>query len=330
MIVAVSQARWNDPDVIAEAQAWGRKSCARLGLDLAGPIEQPHIRPWSTVFRIPTARGAVYLKACGPSQAHEPRLTALLQREVPDLVPSVLALHPRHPWMLVAEGGRKLREAFSPEEMLAEWERLMPRYAELQLRLASRCAEMLAFGTPDRRMRRMADDFAALLADERLVGQGGQGALTIEELSALHRLVPVIASSCDALAALGLPDSVEHNDLHDGNVLVDGDRRVVFDWGDACVSQPFLSVMLPLRMAAFRLSLSENAPAIRRLAAAYAEPFSAFAPPAVIAEALELGRRLGQVNRALTWHVVATRIPEALELGYDTASSLRRILATFS
>jgi hypothetical protein len=55
-------------------------------------IEQVHVRPWSTVFRLPTNNGAVYLKCCGPTQAHEPRLTALLHREFPRLVTEVLAL----------------------------------------------------------------------------------------------------------------------------------------------------------------------------------------------------------------------------------------------
>jgi hypothetical protein len=80
---------------------------------------------------VPTNNGAVYVKCCGPTQRHEPRLTALLHREFPGLVTEVLALHPTQSWMLVAEGGKKLGEVISGDELLRVWREVLPRYAEL-------------------------------------------------------------------------------------------------------------------------------------------------------------------------------------------------------
>ncbi len=51
---------------------------------------------------------------------------------------------------------------------------------------------------------------------------------------------------CAELASYGVPDSIQHDDLHDVQVFVRDGRQLVMDWGDACVSQPFcvLSVAL--------------------------------------------------------------------------------------
>ena len=43
---------------------------------LTGAVEQPHVRPWSTVLHAPTDDGLLYMKATAPVLAHELALTA--------------------------------------------------------------------------------------------------------------------------------------------------------------------------------------------------------------------------------------------------------------
>jgi hypothetical protein len=316
-----------DPSFIAEVHAWAKEQCARRGRAIVGPIEQPHIRPWSTVFRIPTSAGALYLKVCGPSQAHEPRLTALLQREVPDLVPAVLAVHPTKPWMLIDDGGVKLREAFTGDAVLAAWRSVLPRYAELQRALTPHVAEMLAFGTPDHRLALLATRFADIIEDERSVAIERPERLSESERSTMRALVPTLEQRCRELAALGVAETAEHDDLHDGNVLVRGERRVIFDWGDACVAHPFLTLSVTLRFAADRAGQEERAPAILALRDAYLEPWSDLATPNELRRAADLAFRLGFVSRALTWYVVVKHYPGVLEhYPGGLSGSLRRVL----
>ena len=154
--------------------------------------------------------------------------------------------------------------------------------------------------------------------------------LTRDDLPRLRAVLPRISTEIETLAALGLPDSVQHDDLHDGNVLVGGDRRVIFDWGDANVSHPFLTLTIVLRVAAFRVSRPESAPEIRRLRDAYLEPFGRLAPPALLRDAADRGVRLGTLSRALTWYVVVTRIESALSAEpYAVSGSLQRVLEAF-
>ncbi len=51
---------WTETDWFYKVSSWIIAELSLLGIATTGPIEQPHIRPWSTVLRIPTLQGAVY------------------------------------------------------------------------------------------------------------------------------------------------------------------------------------------------------------------------------------------------------------------------------
>jgi hypothetical protein len=55
-----------------------------------GSLEVAHKRPWATVLRVPLADETAWMKACGPVQFFEPRLTAALSARWPDQVAEVL------------------------------------------------------------------------------------------------------------------------------------------------------------------------------------------------------------------------------------------------
>lgn len=304
IILGVTKRSYSDPAFVAEAHAWAHENCSRLGIAIIAPIEQPHIRPWSTVFRVPTDSGAVFLKCCGGNQAHEPRLTALLEETRPLFVPHVLALHPALPWMLLADGGAKLRDVADGPAFDA-WVDVLPRYADLQRAVAPRAAELLAIGTPDHRLASLASRFEALLRDERVMRAAGE-ALGPAELKQLFALLPRITDEARELDALGIPPSIQHDDLHDANILVRDGRRVVFDWGDACVSHPFFSMLVVSRLIAYQGGFADDSPELVRVRDAYLEPWGAVAPRSKLAAAFAFVRRLGSVDHVLTWHRVAS------------------------
>lgn len=309
---AVSVARWTDPGTIAEAHAWLRDAAEQHGRRVVGPIEQPHVRPWSTVFRAPTDRGDVYLKLCGPSQAHEPALTTLLAGTAGALVPEVIATHPNEPWMLLADGGDKFRDALSGPALLDAWADILPRYAELQRAFLGREDALLASGTPDHRLQRVVDDFRVVVVDDRVFGVGGDP-YGQPERDRLLALLPDIRARCAELASAGIGPSIQHDDLHDANVLTDGARTVIFDWGDASVTHPFLSLGVILDASASRAGLHRSDPPIQRLRSAYLEPWTAALAGRALEEAADIGARLSTLTRALSWHRVVTLDNGALE-----------------
>ena len=78
---------WTDPLWLAEAHEWIHAEVARLDLGAVGAIDQHHVRPWSTVMRVPTESGDVYFKANAAALQHEAAAVTLIAAHRPDCVP---------------------------------------------------------------------------------------------------------------------------------------------------------------------------------------------------------------------------------------------------
>lgn len=173
---------WSDPAWLADAHTWIRASVERAGDRVTGTIEQAHIRPWSTVLRAPTTAGDVWFKANGEPHAYEAGLVELLARRRPDCVPELLAVDRDRGWLLMADGGERLREAVGRERDLDRWLDVLPRYGGLQLDAAADVDAFLALGLPDRRLASLPEQYAALVPDapeltrRRRCGWGGSAA----------------------------------------------------------------------------------------------------------------------------------------------------------
>jgi aminoglycoside phosphotransferase (APT) family kinase protein len=105
-----------------------------------------------------------------------------------------------------------------------------------------------------------------------------------------------VRSLVDQLAAAGIPETIQHDDLHDGQVFIRNGDYLVFDWGDAVVTHPFHTLTVTLRAAAWRLGLEPGGLEIIRLRDAYLEPFGRLDQLAPVAET---AYRTGTLGRAL-------------------------------
>jgi hypothetical protein len=304
---------WSRPGWLDEAGAWIRAELARNGLTLAGPIEQPHIRPWSTVLRVPTGAGDVYFKATSLVLAHEPALTDALGRWHPDCIPALLAVDAARGWMLMPDLSPTLRVLVRADRDLRRWEQVLASYAGLQIDMAARRDELLALGALDRRLATLPAQFAALMADPGAIELDREENLTSAEYARLREMGPQLAAMCERLAGYGIPETLHHDDFHDGNIFWRDGRALFFDWGESCVAHPFFTMTVTLRSIAYSLELDEQGPEIARLRDVYLEPWERVAPRARLLEAFPLARRLGMFNRALTWHRVVSSLPHGPE-----------------
>jgi hypothetical protein len=78
-----------------------------------------------------------------------PALVALLGELRPGLAPDVIAHDDARAWSLTWNGGPVLRSIAEPDALWSYWERLLPRYADAQLRLAEHRPRLLATGISD-------------------------------------------------------------------------------------------------------------------------------------------------------------------------------------
>jgi hypothetical protein len=277
-----------------------------------GPIETAHERPWSTVLRVPLAHGAAWFKACAPVQAFEPRLTAVLFARWPDRAPEVLGHDAERAWLLLADAGTPLSQLRNPPEA---WLQVLPRYAELQRGEARHAREHLACGVPDQRLAMWPARLDDLLRHDLPLDAG--------EIQQLREFAPRFSALRDELAAHGVPETIQHDDLHMLNVYRAGQQLRLMDWGDSSIAHPFVSLLVTFRFLEEVNFLRGNDPWFARLRDAYLEPWG----PGHGA-AFGLAMHLGALAHTFGWIRQRDRLPRQARPAFDTGLQivLRRAL----
>lgn len=315
---------WTDPSWLSSVRDWVTSRLQELGLYPTGEAEQPHVRPWSTVLRIPTTGGDVWFKANTPVQAYEAAVVGVLAARRPGDVPELLAADVERGWMLMTDGGERLREVIERNRNLSPWLDVLPRYGRLQLGLADDSDRLVALGLPDRRLASLASDY------EELIGR--VETVTDDESRRLRILVPTIADHCERLASVGLPETIQHDDLHDGQIFVRDGGYLFFDWGDACVSHPFFSMSVTLEgQLAWGLDDVKDSEDIAPYRDAYLDAFRALASWPDLEAAHEIALGLGWVCRALNVERWASGLPAPYRKEHlqGVGLRLRMLLARF-
>jgi len=282
--------RWRDPLWLTGAHAWIETELARLDLRSTGEIEQPHVYPWSTVLRVPTAQGDVWFKANEDSLRYEAALVTLLSARRPDCVPPLLGADLERGWMLMGDAGTPLRRLQAEERDLVRWLDVLPLYAGLQRDLTGDVDELLAAGVPDLRLATLPDAY------ERFVAE-----VDVEER--FRAAAPHVAELCAQLGAYAIPETIQHDDLHDGQVFVRDGRYLLMDWGDACVSHPFCTLSVTLEgVLAWGVDDVENSVDTAPFREAYLAPWVERVDGDLVA-ACDVALRLGWAARAVNGHV---------------------------
>jgi hypothetical protein len=285
----------------------------RAHVEPVGAIETAHDRPWATVLRVPLAEGVAWFKACEPVQAFEPRLTAELFARWPARVAEVLGHDEERAWLLLADAGTQLGVSGNPPEA---WLVALPLYAELQRGEAVHMRDHLAHGVPDLRVATLPARYEDLLQDHL--------PLEREEIGRLRAFAPRFAELCGELVAHGLPETVQHDDLHHANVYAQGERLRVLDWGDSSISHPFASLVVTFRFLEEINKLPPGDPWFARLRNAYLEPWGRG-----LAGAFALANRVGTFAHTFASVRQRDHLPEDARPEYDQefAVVLRRAVA---
>jgi hypothetical protein len=177
---------------------------------------------WSTVWRTPDG---LWRKQCKGSWRFEARLTAALAARWPDRMAEVV--DHGDDWLLTRDAGTQIAED-DPQ-----WPEVMRLYAELQRGEAAHVEEHVAAGVPDLRLARLPERYAQLL-DE------------VDD-ARLRQFEPRFAELCMELAARAVPETIQHDDLHQFNVYIRDGRPRILDWGDSSVAHPYFSLVATLR-----------------------------------------------------------------------------------
>jgi len=312
------QLRWHDPNWQKQAHAWIRAEAERNSIQLTGEIEQNHAYAWSTVMRVPSSAGTLFFKATAPETIYEIALTERMAGWFPDCMPDLVAVDATHGWMLMRDGGEQLRASIRPMQDIKPWEPVITQYAELQIGLAKHVNEILALGIPDHRPTALPALYTQLLADTASLMIDQEKGLTSAEFQQLQKLTPRFEQICKDLSTFEIPDSLNHGDFHDGNVLLKNGRITFFDWGDASVTQPFVSLRTFFVSIEIALKLDDYAftPEMSQLLDGYLEAWQAYGEKEALLSAYRFSKPVASIITALKWYQTIVRLEGALREEY--------------
>jgi hypothetical protein len=203
---------------------WAREVLAKQGLESTQPPVQ--VRTWnlSSLWRLETLAGRLWLKVLPAFIAREASLlTHLAGEKVPVLVGA------DGPRVLMADiPGRDLYGATTAEIL-----GMVDLLVDLQARRIGRESELLGVGVADWRA-------PALTAAVHAVIKRAAADLGADERSVLGRFADDLPRRLAAAAACGLGETLVHSDFHPGNLRGENGALTLIDWGEGAVGHPLL------------------------------------------------------------------------------------------
>lgn len=313
-----TQLLWQNPDWQKQVSDWIHAEVERHSIRITGEIEQPHMYAWSTVLHIPTDQGKLFFKATAHETIYEAALTQTLAKWYPDCMPEFVSIDAGRGWMLMRDGGEPLRASIRPTKDIAPWKPVISRYAEVQIGLANHVTELLSLRLPDHRLSVLPALFTQLLADEESLMIDQEKGLTSAEWQQVKDKTSRFEQICGDLAGYGIPESLNHGDFHDGNVLLRDGRITFFDWGDASVAHPFVSLRTFFVSVEMALQIDDYSltPEMTALLDLYLEPWQKFTSREKLRAAYQLSTPVASIVKALAWHQGITRMEGSLRAEY--------------
>jgi hypothetical protein len=287
--------RWQGEEFASELSDWvaGEVGPVRV-------LEHVKLRVWASVWAVETDDRRFFAKQNCELQAFEAELVATLAGLVPDRVVPVEAVDPERGLLLTPDQGQVLGEGSAPDD-LDVWERVLVAGAELQRDLVPHVDRLREVGLTTLAPEDSVGYVEARIDDLSSLPDADPRALTGEETASLASALPSVGAWADEVGALGLPVTLNHNDLHENNVFAVGETLRFFDYADSLLSEPLGVLLIPLNMLSNRLEAGPDDPRLWRLADAALEVWSDRVPLAQLRAALPAALQLARLGRAESW-----------------------------
>jgi hypothetical protein len=306
----------------SEDTAWASQVLSTRALVLLSPFTRYRSRPWATVYQAMTSGGPVWLKVNGAELGYESKLVSYLAAIAPDHLPVLFATDEVHGRILMRHAGIPLSE-IPTRDPLDRWCQAMHYYGLIQRRV-ERNEEMLrASGVPDVRPLVIPSLLTSLIRDKRL----GMASSFDDQVL---RFLPQLTDWCAELTESGIPITIQHDDLHKSNILVDRNKIRFIDWADASISFPFISILYPLANMLSEVAPSERLTARIALLESYLEPWSDLGQPRELTSLLEISARIAAFGRALAYRRALSGIDVESVDAYYTSGQQRWLMRLIS
>lgn len=282
-----------------KAIEWTIEYLANNGYLLHGPTEPVRIMPWSKVHRVLTHEGYVYLKQMSPPFAIEAKLVKYLSRQFGASIPNVIAINNALDCFLMADAGNPLRNLLKKKYPINLIGKALDSYATFQYEAVRHVDDLLSLGVPDWRLAKLPHLYQDLISKRELLEIEG---LELSEIDKLQNLHSNFTDLCNLLSNYKIPETIEHGDFHDNNILIKDYHLTINDWGDAVISQPFFSLISLLESASRNHKLTEKSDTYNELQATYLNKWLEYETKENVLKAFELAKRLWPIKFALSFY----------------------------
>ena len=308
--------RWTSQAFEPELRDWVGGVLGGLGSELVS-LEAVHQRPWSTVWRAAASDGVTYwAKQNCDHQSFEAALLVVLDRLSPLRVVPVVAADLERGLHLVPDQGSVFAQTVADDD-LDPWCRVAAEAMHLQRDLVGHEPDLVGAGVTTMRASESAAYVEARVASLTALATADPRRMPEDVAQRLRALLPDVTGWGEQVDALGLTDTLVHNDLHANNVFATPGGMRFFDFGDAVLAHPLSALFVPLNVLLHRFGAAPDDPRLRRVADAALEVWGDVVPVGELRTALPSALRLGRLGRAESWvRVTATLTPsEADEYG---------------
>jgi hypothetical protein len=287
--------RWTSEEFRAELAGWVTAEVGEVRT-----MAQVKLRVWASVWAVETADRRYFAKQNCELQAFEAALVAALAELAPDRVVPVAAADGERGFLLTPDQGQVM-SATVAEDDLDAWARVVAAGARLQRDLLGHVDRLAGLGLTTLRPEDAPAYVERRLEQLAALPQEDPRAMPEEQRRALCARLPVVQGWAEEVAALGLPITLNHNDLHENNVFHVADGLRFFDFADSLLTEPLGVLLIPLNLLSGRLDAGPDDPRLWRVADAALEVWSDLAPMAALRAALPAALQLARLGRAESW-----------------------------
>lgn len=291
-----SSERWASAEFREELGTWVAE---HVGVVRA--MDPVKLRPWSTVWRVEADAGIFFAKQNCPLQNFEAALVVELQRLSPTHTVPVVAADPERGFLLTADQGPVL-EKRDEATNLRVWQDLLVAATGLQRDVVPHVDALEARVGLTRLAPQDAEAYVATRVDGyAALPPGDPRRLDPDVAVRLRARLPLVRAWSEQVVGLGLPLSLNHNDLHEHNTFDTPGGLRFFDFGDALVASPLEVLRVPLAIVAGDVGDDPTDPRLRAVANAALEVWSDLAPLRDLRAALPAALQLARLGRAESW-----------------------------
>jgi hypothetical protein len=311
-------------DVYDEVLNWVNAILVEQGIPAVSQITAVREMAWSFVARVSHQRGVWYFKCLPPFFNHELEVTRFLTKLAPNTVANYVASDSERGFLLVEDAGPMFRECFDTGFDASLWLDALSQYAHLQINAMSH-PMLTKLAIPDRNACRLPELVGFDITRYFEYNSDDETEqLRPEHIETIHRAFRDWGSTIDELYRYGISDTINHGDLHDGNLACAQQVRI-FDWGDVSLTHPFMSLRSVLSSISRRGNIPERSPQMEPFIQAYLQPWTQFAPYGELRQMLTHAQKVWSLVSFLSWqHALQNQCdPRSVSYNYALPAVLR-------